>query len=359
MRCTTALGVADPSKTQKATPKRVREFRKRGDIALSRDLVSAASLAGGFIGLMVYAGSSSTALIDLTRETMIASGSAGLSGAGGASELRTAALHTFAVAAGPALIGAAAGSLLAILPQLGWPPAFRPIGFDLSKMNPLGNLMNIFGLAAMARRTGAALGKLLVIGAFVFFALRHNVVASNLEAGGLASVAWSLTRRAVWLALGVLGAFGALDYFLARRRMNAQMRMSTDEVKRDHREQDGDPMIKGRRKQRMRELAKRRIAAAVKSADVVVVNPTHYAVALRYDEKQDAAPVVVAKGTDEQAEKIREIARKHGVPILARPPLARALHKHVKEGRAVPANLYRAVAEVLAYVYKLRHGGNR
>jgi len=160
----------------------------------------------------------------------------------------------------------------------------------------------------------------------------------------------------MWLVLGVLGALAAVDYYLARRRMAEQMRMSPDEVKREHREQEGDPMIRGRRKARMRELARRRIAAAVAKADVVVVNPTHYAVALRYDDKTDAAPVVVAKGVDEQAEKIREIARSNSVPVLSRPPLARALYKHVKEGRVVPANLYRAVAEVLAYVYRIRRG---
>jgi flagellar biosynthetic protein FlhB len=98
------------------------------------------------------------------------------------------------------------------------------------------------------------------------------------------------------------------------------------------------------------------MTVAVAGADVVVVNPTHYAVALRYDDRTEAAPVVVAKGVDEQAEKIREIARSKGVPVLSRPPLARALYKHVKEGRAVPANLYRAVAEVLAYVYRVRRG---
>jgi flagellar biosynthetic protein FlhB len=96
------------------------------------------------------------------------------------------------------------------------------------------------------------------------------------------------------------------------------------------------------------------MAAAVATADVIVVNPTHYAVALRYDDAKDRAPIVVAKGMDEAAEKIREVARAHGVPVLERPPLARALHKHVKEGRPVPANLFKAVAEVLAYVYRLK-----
>ena len=104
----------------------------------------------------------------------------------------------------------------------------------------------------------------------------------------------------------------------------------------------------------MKQMAKRRMQAAVAKADVVIVNPTHYAVALRYDDKQDAAPVVVAKGVDEYAAKIREVARKHGVPVLSRPPLARALHKAVKEGRPIPGNLYKAVAEVLAYVYRLK-----
>jgi flagellar biosynthetic protein FlhB len=98
------------------------------------------------------------------------------------------------------------------------------------------------------------------------------------------------------------------------------------------------------------------MSAAVAKADVVVVNPTHYAVALRYDEKQDRAPIVVAKGVDESAAKIREIARANNVPVMSRPPLARALHKHVKEGKPVPANLYRAVAEVLAYVYRIKRG---
>jgi flagellar biosynthetic protein FlhB len=140
--------------------------------------------------------------------------------------------------------------------------------------------------------------------------------------------------------------------------MKTQMMMSADELKREHKESEGDPMVKSRRRQRAREMAKRRIAVTVPTADVVVVNPTHYAVALRYDDTSDRAPIVVAKGVDEVAARIREIARKHGVPVMSRPPLARALHKHVKEGRPVPANLYRAVAEVLAYVYRLR-GGKR
>jgi len=314
--------------------------------------VSTATLTGGFVALVGGAGVAASALLDLTRTAALASDG------GNAAGMPSAALHGFVLGAGPALIGAAAGALVATASQLGWPPAFRPLGFDLGRISPLKNLMNTFSPAGMVRRAGTAVAKLLLIGAIVVLALRHHVVGDTLEAGSLGALAWSLVRRAMWLVLGALGALAAIDYFLARRRITAQMRMSTQEVKRDAREQDGDPAVRGRRKQRMRELAKRRIAAAVISADVVVVNPTHYAVALRYDDQRDAAPTVVAKGTDEQAEKIREIARANGIPVLSRPPLARALWKHVKEGRAVPPNLYRAVAEVLAYVYRIRHRSN-
>jgi flagellar biosynthetic protein FlhB len=345
-----ASTVADPQRTQKATPKRIREFRKRGDIALSRDMVSTATLAGGFIGLVACSGMAGAALLDLTRTAALASD--GVDAAG----MPAATLRGFLVAASPAMIGAAVGALIAMLGQLGWPPAFKMPGFDLARMSPVSNLPNTFGPMGMARRSGAAVAKLVLVGAIVAMALRHHVVSHSLEAGGLGELGWGLIRRTMWLVLGVLAVLAAVDYFLARRRIAEQMKMTPDEVKREHREQEGDPMVRGRRRAKMRELAKRRIAQAVASADVIVVNPTHYAVALRYHERTDAAPVVVAKGVDEQAEKIREIARSKGVPVLSRPPLARALYKHVKEGRAVPANLYRAVAEVLAYVYRIRRG---
>jgi flagellar biosynthetic protein FlhB len=265
-------------------------------------------------------------------------------------------LHCFVIAAAPVMVGAAVMAIVSILGQLGWPPAWKKIGFDLGKISPGKNLANAFGLGAMVRRAGAAVAKLIVVGAVVVFALRNGLATHELSANGIGAVAWSVVSRALWLVIGALVAIAAIDYFLARRRISQQMKMTPDEVKRENKESEGDPHIKGKRRARMRELAKRRIATSVPTADVVVVNPTHYAVALRYDESKDRAPIVVAKGVDELAEKIREVARQSGVPILSRPPLARALHKHVKEGRTIPSNLFRAVAEVLAYVYKLKTG---
>ena len=343
--------MSDPQRTHKASPKRVREFRKRGEIALSRDVVSAATLTGGVIGLVAFAGTATTAVLDLTRNAAMATDGRDTAWLPGA------ALKTFAMAAGPVMVGAAVAATVAMLAQLGWPPAFKGISIDLSRLSPFSNLPNTFSMSAMVRRTGAAVSKLVLISAVAWLALRNSLSSHNIDVHQLGAMAWAVVKRALMFVLVALAALAAVDYFLARRKITEQMKMTADELKREHRESEGDPMVKGRRKQRMRELAKRRMAANVAKADVVIVNPTHYAVALRYDDTKDRAPIVVAKGVDESADKIREIARQHGVPILARPPLARALHKHVKEGRAVPANLYRAVAEVLAYVYRLRAGG--
>jgi len=309
----------------------VREFRKRGEIALSRDLVSTTTLAGGTIGLIMGASSASAALMELTRAAVDSADGRTLTTMPGI------ALRAFMVAVTPVMLGAATGALVAIL-------------------GPMANLPETFGLAGMGRRTGAAIAKVVVVGLIVGgVALRGALTSEALEAGSIATLAWTVTVRALWTVLGALIVLAAIDYYLARRRMGERMKMSPDEVKREHKEQDGDPMVKGRRRQRMRELARRRMAAAVAGADVIVVNPTHYAVALRYQDGKDRAPVVVAKGVDEQAEKIREIARQHGVPVLARPPLARALYK-VKEGHPVPGALFRAVAEVPAYRSRLRRG---
>jgi len=344
------VGRVDSQRTHKPTPKRVREFRKRGEIALSRDVVSAATFAGGAIALVACGATAFGAMRSFARDTALAAD--GLP----TGDLAGAMTRVFLAAAVPVVIGAALGALAAIFGQLGWPPATKKLGFDLARISPMKNLRNVLSPAAMARRGGAATVKLAAVGAVVVVAVGGAATTRVSSVGAIAGVASTAITRALYFVIATLVAIGAVDYVLARRRIHAQMRMTPDELKREMREQEGDPHIKGKRRAKMKELAKRRIQAAVAKADVVVVNPTHYAVALRYDDKTDAAPIVVAKGTDEVAEKIREVARKHGVPVLSRPPLARALHKLVKEGKPVPAKLYRAVAEVLAYVYRIRRG---
>lgn len=344
--------MSDSQRTHEPTPKRVREFRKRGEIALSRDVVSAAALIGGAIGLFASIASSASSLTELARSSAEAADGRAMAG------LPARALKGFLGAAAPVTIGASVCALVAIAAQSGWPPAFKKIELSFGKLSPAANLPEMFSPAKIARRGGAAIAKLFAVGLVVaLIALRSDLAENPTEVGGLGRALWHDASRLLLAVLAALVLLAAIDYVLARRRLSTRMKMTPDEVKREHREQDGDPVIRGKRRQKMRELAKRRIASAVKTADVVVVNPTHYAVALRYRDGVDRAPLVVAKGVDAVAARIRELARMNGIPILSRPPLARALHKQVKEGRPVPAALYRAVAEVLAYVYRLRHGG--
>jgi flagellar biosynthetic protein FlhB len=340
--------VADPQRTHKPSPRRVQDFRKRGEVALSRDVVTAATFAGGVVSLVATGSTVLTNLHGLAVDSLSAADGAEHAG------LAQHAARAFIGSVWPIVGCAGATALVAVAGQLGFPPAFKTPGFDLARLSPVANLTNVFSPGAVMRRTGFALVKMVVVGAVVYAALHSAVSIDTMDIAALTERAAHYLTRALLGVVATLVVLATVDYVLARRRINAKMMMTTEEVKREHKQQDGDPMVKGKRKARARELAKRRIAAAVAKADVVVVNPTHYAVALRYDESTDAAPLVVAKGTDDAAAKIREIARQNGVPILSRPPLARALHKAVKEGRPIPGNLYKAVAEVLAYVYRLK-----
>ena len=336
-------------RTQQASPKRIREFRQRGEIATSRDLIAVATLGGGAIAGFAASGLSTTAFTSFT-ETALRTADGNVD-----SSLASAAATAFAQASTPAIVGALVACLAAALAQLGWPPAFRLPGFDVGRLFSPGAIAEAFSPKAAARRLFTASAKLAVVASVI-----ATVIATEISHGLTVISPAQLGPRLLSAAtrIGIAAAFSlaalaCLDWVLARRRLQSKMKMTSDEVRREHKESEGDPAIKGKRRARMRELAKRRISAEVRGADVVVVNPTHYAVALRYRASEDAAPKVVAKGADDAADHIRTLARSCGVPVLSRPPLARALFR-VAEGGQVPAPLYRAVAEVLAYVYRLR-----
>ncbi len=336
-------------KTHAPTPKRIHEFRKRGEIALSRDLTAIATFAGGAAATALFGRSSLAVLGEFVRDQL----------AGLESVRVDAAVTAFAGATFPLCAGALFGYVVAAAAQLGFPPAWKTPGFDPSRVLNPQNLVQFFNPRAAGKRAFLSIAKVAVVAVAAAVAVDSEIrrfidqPAENAMALGQ-RLAGALARIAL-MGGGALAALAALDYWWTRRRLVAKMSMTPEEVKREHREQEGDPQIKRRRRMRMRELARRRIATAVKTADVVVVNPTHYAVALRYNAKEASAPRVVAKGRGHVAARIRELARSAGVPILSQPPLARLLHKVVPEGREIPANLYQAVAEVLAYVYRLRN----
>ena len=339
-------------RTIEPTPERVKKFRKRGEIGLSRELTQTTTMLAG------------AAMIVAT--SVVFAQSVGRLVAGTFSDLSRSALPSAARASEEAFIGVcvpiALAALIAYLLtagyQLGFPPAIGRLKVDLGRPFKLSGLKQLVSPpAATWRATKAVLRLLFVAGAATWavavekteFMERPALNAERiLERYGASFARVFAYAGAAMLLLAIV------DLIVARRRVHAKMRMTPEELKREMREQEGDPQIKKQRRRRMRELAQRRIMATVPEADVVIVNPTHYAVALRYQPKRDDAPKVVAKGKNQVAARIREIARKAGVPILEKPPLARLLYRTVPEGAVVPPGLYQAVAEVLAFVYRMR-----
>ncbi|MBF1262304.1 MAG: EscU/YscU/HrcU family type III secretion system export apparatus switch protein, partial [Lautropia mirabilis] len=218
----------------------------------------------------------------------------------------------------------------------------------LKRIFSLRNLVEFLKLSLLASLLGA-IGSWYAMDRFPeFAALSHGALA------GSVSHAMALVVGGLGLSMLLLFALALFDVPFQWFRHRADLRMTRDEAKREHRESEGDPQLKGQIRSRQREAARRRMLSAVPSADIVVVNPTHYAVAIRYDEAAGGAPRVVAKGLDELAMRIQAIARESGVPVLSAPPLARALYAHVELDQEIPQALYVAVAQVLVYVYQLK-----
>ena len=338
-------------RTHEPSERRIRDFRRRGEIPLSKDLTGTLVLLGGVSVLASTLPSIAQSIVDLfvgvftspTTETGV---------------VLDQALHTLSRAALPVLAAGVVGFLIAGGLQLGWPPALKSIGFDLTKLMNIGSIGELVSPKAMGRRLGASTIRMalaLGVGAMALIPeIRSLASEPVMDARTLATRLASAIGHIAMITGGVLAVLAAFDYLRTRRIIKARMRMTPEEAKREYREQEGDPQLKAKRRRRARELAKRRLVSAVKGADVVLVNPTHFAVALRYRKEEGKAPKVVAKGKGPVAERIRELARENGIPIVAQPPLARALHKLVREGAEIPASLFHAVAEVLAYVYRLR-----
>jgi len=239
----------------------------------------------------------------------------------------------------------------------GWIFSSKPITPQFSRLNPISGISNLFSKQQMAN----VAKMVLMTGILSYVAWKfmgnsvEQVAMLVLQPSPLAlrHVAdWLISGMSLLLLVVFLAA--VVDVPLQAYFFKDQLKMSHEEVKQEHKESDGDPHTKGRIRQRQREVADRASVAAVPKADFVVMNPTHYAVALKYDEKTMSAPQVISRGTDLIAMSIRDIAKKHNVPVLQSPMLARALYAHAELDQAIPAKLYTAVAQILAYVYRLK-----
>jgi flagellar biosynthetic protein FlhB len=346
---------SDLEKTEQPTPRRLEQGREEGQVPQSRELstffvlitgASALWAMGGWIGgrlsnTLTYGFSFERAAAFDTQRMLETFGTIFL-------EVLVTMLPLFgllmlAAVAAPISLGGFVFSskVLAIKPE---------------RMNPLKGLKRMFSVHGLAELVKSVLKALVIgsIGAFAVWRERENVfslMGQPLEYA-VPQFFQTLALAALLIILG-LALIALMDVPFQLWQFHRRMRMTREEVKRENKEQEGDPHVKARVRSIQREMARRRMMAEVPKADVVVTNPTHFSVALKYDGSRMGAPVVVAKGHGEVALKIREIAAEHDVPLLEAPPLARALHAHCEIGDAIPAALYTAVAEVMAYVYQL------
>lgn len=348
-------------KTEEPTPHRREEVRKRGQAPRSADLSAGAVLLAA---VLVLWGKHQEFLERLGAMVQI------IWRRQSPADLTVPWLLTFfrdkaallAESMLPLVAVALAAGLVANFAQVGWVLSFEPLKPRLENINPVRGLQRLFSRRALVELAKAVL-KVVLTGVLVYLLVRRELPRLLLAAyagGWQAYLATSglLLRIGLAVVLIYLG-LAVFDYAFQRREFLRQLRMTRFELKEELRQTEGDPQVRARLRQRQRQLARQRMMRRVPEATVVITNPTHLAVALRYEEKEMAAPVVVAKGMNWLAERIVALARRHGVPVVARAPLAQTLYRTVEVGQEIPRELYHAVAEILAMLYRARAAAGR
>jgi flagellar biosynthetic protein FlhB len=346
---------SDLEKTEPASPRRLEQAREEGDVPRSRELGSFALLAVGAGGLWVMG------------DAIVRAASSFLA--------RCLEFHRYDytraqdqwtyVAAQFTPLAVVLGGLLLLLVLAALTPlaltrgaiSFKPLAPDITRLFKLHGLTRMFSVEGLLELPRLLIKLALVAGVGWWLITYYRGAFIELPQQNL-RIAMQDTMHVAGVAFlcmaGVMLLVAAVDVPLALWQYARKHRMTKEEVRKEHRESEGDPHVKGRIRAMQRQVAQRRMMADVPKADVIVTNPTHYAVALRYSEQEGGAPRVLAKGADLVAAKIRELGAEHKIPILEAPPLARALYRHTEIGQQIPEALYAAVAEVLAYVYQLR-----
>ena len=342
--------MAGEDQTEAATPRRLQRARDEGSVAISREVSALAGLGAATLVLVMTGDALGNSVIGRLRPFLVTKDGADVGVA-----LRAAAATTAFLAA-PIVLGVLAASIASSLLQTGFMFSPARLRLDFGRLNPMHGLKRIFGVNGLVETTKAVV-KLGVLGYIVLQTL-GSALPTLSKAVFLfpEQLASQTTRLVLHLAFTLLGAqtiIAGADVLWVRHRHAKQLRMSKEEVKQETKEADGNPQIKQRLRQLRLGRARKRMLAAVPKATVVVTNPTHYAIALSYDRNRGGAPRVVAKGVDDVAARIREVAQDSRVPLVANPPLARALYTVELDGE-IPAEHFKVVAEIIAYVWRLR-----
>lgn len=348
----------DQGKTEQPTPTRLAEVRNRGDSPMSKELVQGGVMMVAAVTFEWYG----SWLIDALTEAMrrgfdVSLGNRSLDQLPGACQEVIGAvlmvLPPFTVLVTTLVVA----TLVLGYGQIGVKWSREVLGFKLERLNPFTNWKKVFNVQALVR-TGFAALKLGVIGSVLWYVLgdRWSTLLQLHErplAAAAAEIGSIVLSLMFWIG-SVVFAMSFVDLVWQRLQFIQRNMMTRQEVEDERKRSEGDPTMKMRQRRARNDLMRQRMMETVPKADVIVTNPTHFSVALRYDRKRDAAPTVVAKGVDEMALRIREIARDNGVPLMEDPPLARALFRAVKVGQVIPERFYQAVATVLSHVYRLQ-----
>ncbi|MBI2874490.1 MAG: EscU/YscU/HrcU family type III secretion system export apparatus switch protein [Firmicutes bacterium] len=345
---------SEGERREPATQRRREQARQRGQVARSGEL-SSAVLILGIAGLLSLAGGrAAETLARFAARTW--AGPWRDWGIGELPGMLRDAVEVWIPAAFPFLAAGVGIGAASQLVQGGFLFSARPLAPVWDRLNPLSGARRLFSRRSLVE-TAKALLKIVLVGTAAYGLLRNRqeeaLHLAQTSPAVSAAWAWAVTKQLVFRVGFVLLGIGALDYLFRRWEMEQGLRMTREEVKEEYKETEGQPQVRSRVRRRQREMARVRHLAAVRDADVVVVNPVHYAVALRYDESTMDAPLVLAKGKGYLAVLIRRLAGIHRVPVVAEQALARALYASTEVGTAIPVDLYQAVAEVLAFIYKI------
>ncbi|MEI8324363.1 MAG: EscU/YscU/HrcU family type III secretion system export apparatus switch protein [Betaproteobacteria bacterium] len=339
-----------------ASQRKLQKARDDGQVSRSRDLGNLAVLGTGAVAMTMMAPMLMDHLIQaLSQQLTFNASTVGQTG-----DLLTRLHDVTLVGMGVAVAFAALilpAVLISTVATGGWVMSMKPLIPDFSRLNPLAGFGRLFSREQVAQVGKLVLMTVALIGVATSFFMSHLDEVAQLV---MQPSAGAIPELARWVSAGVgamllvVLALALIDMPLQAFMFGTRMRMSHEEVKQEHKDSDGNPQMKGRLRARQKELAQRNSVGAVAKADFVVMNPTHFAVALKYDESRMGAPQVVSKGADLLALKIRDLAKSNKVPVLESPMLARALYTHAELNQEIPGKLYTAVAQVLAYVYKLK-----
>lgn len=356
-----ALFRDDEGRTEKATPQRLDQARNKGQVALSHEFVMAGTLLLAVILFERFGQHLVAALQDGLKRGLdvnlathpVASGEI-------AGFMQEVAMHFVRIAPSFAffLFAAFAATAVTGYGQIGFRITTEPLGIKWERLDPVANLKRIFNFSSVTKTVLSA-GKLLILGTVLWAVLRSRwpKFATLFGVADFASAVMIMTEAVFavffWISAAVL-TLSIADIAWQRFDHARALMMTKQEVEDERKSSDGDPMIKGRLRNARMALMRQRMMEAVPKADVVLINPTHYSVALRYDKGKNVAPEVVAKGVDELALRIRELAKEHGVPLMEDPPLTRSLYRAVKVGQEIPEKFYQAVAAVLSHVFRMK-----